>query len=407
MSASETTVTTLLRAHAPHAPERLRAARARARAAADVAAAPARARRRACRGRRRGGRRARPRLRRLVVAEDAAHPPAVFSATGAAGTARAKGQPLQRAAVPSVGGAATRLQRTEASLELRVKNTSAATTKATRIATALGGYAESVTYSSSSHSASIVLRVPAQDVKTALARLGGLGSIVSQNLSVTDLQHDFQVESAQIAQLRRTIAALKTALRSPSLPDAQRVLLQIRLANAKRSLAQRLNARQGTVTAGTTARISLDAQGEERGRPGPAPARPARPDAPLGRRVPRPRGDDRPVRAHRREPARVRRRAPLEPPRGEAATRRAACDGIGAVLLAGLTTGHKIGLGVVALVFIAFALTSSFLAPRSAPTSPARTASASSSSPVSRSSPRWSARCSSSARRARRRAPRR
>jgi uncharacterized cupredoxin-like copper-binding protein len=35
-----------------------------------------------------------------------------------------------------------------------------------------------------------------------------------------------------------------------------------------------------------------------------------------------------------------------------------------AVLLAGLTTGHKIGLGVVGLVFISFAVASSFLAPR-------------------------------------------
>lgn len=34
------------------------------------------------------------------------------------------------------------------------------------------------------------------------------------------------------------------------------------------------------------------------------------------------------------------------------------------MLLAGLSTGHKVGLGVVAIVFIAFALTSSFLAPR-------------------------------------------
>jgi uncharacterized cupredoxin-like copper-binding protein len=34
------------------------------------------------------------------------------------------------------------------------------------------------------------------------------------------------------------------------------------------------------------------------------------------------------------------------------------------VLLAGLSAGHKIGLGVVAIAFIAFALTSSFLAPR-------------------------------------------
>jgi uncharacterized cupredoxin-like copper-binding protein len=34
------------------------------------------------------------------------------------------------------------------------------------------------------------------------------------------------------------------------------------------------------------------------------------------------------------------------------------------VLLAGLSAGHKVGLAVVALVFIAFALGSSFLAPR-------------------------------------------
>ena len=34
------------------------------------------------------------------------------------------------------------------------------------------------------------------------------------------------------------------------------------------------------------------------------------------------------------------------------------------MLLAGLSTGHKVGLGVVAIVFIAFALTSSFLAPK-------------------------------------------
>jgi uncharacterized cupredoxin-like copper-binding protein len=42
------------------------------------------------------------------------------------------------------------------------------------------------------------------------------------------------------------------------------------------------------------------------------------------------------------------------------------------VLLAGLTTGHKIGLGVVGLVFIAFALTSSFIAPRKRPDFPGK-----------------------------------
>lgn len=159
--------------------------------------------------------------------------------------------------VPSVGGATVRLQEMEASLDLRVKDVSSATTAATRVATSLGGFAQSVHYDSAPATASIVLRVPVQNVKAALARLELLGTVVNQNLSVTDLQHDLETETAQIAELRRTIAALEAALRNPSLPDAQRVILQIRLANAKRSLTQRLHARTGTIGAGTNATISL------------------------------------------------------------------------------------------------------------------------------------------------------
>jgi hypothetical protein len=159
-------------------------------------------------------------------------------------------------AIPSIAGSPTRLQHTEATLDVRVKDVASATTRATQIATALGGYAQSVNYSSGG-SSFLELRVPAQNVKTAIARLTLLGTIVSQNLSVTDLEHDLQAESAQIAQLRRTVAALTTALAGASLPDAQRVILQIRLANAKRALSQRLHARTGTIVAGTNATISL------------------------------------------------------------------------------------------------------------------------------------------------------
>jgi uncharacterized cupredoxin-like copper-binding protein len=42
------------------------------------------------------------------------------------------------------------------------------------------------------------------------------------------------------------------------------------------------------------------------------------------------------------------------------------------VLLAGLSTDHKVGLGVVGIVFIAFALTSSFLAPKRRPDFPGK-----------------------------------
>jgi hypothetical protein len=260
MSANEMTVGNLLRTHAPLAPDALRARvlaleprrtpsrrlvliLAAALAIAVIAAVvdgivssgPAKQK---------------TTLQHVAVA---AGPKNVLAPTVAGGS----GAVRAHAAIPSVGGAATRLQRTEASLEIRVENVSSTTTKATRIATSLGGYAESVNYSSSPGSASIVLRVPVQNVKAALARLEGLGTLVSQNLSVTDLQHDLEAETAQIAQLRRTIAALEAALRNPSLPDAQRVILQIRLANAKRALSQRLHARAGTIASGTNARISL------------------------------------------------------------------------------------------------------------------------------------------------------
>ncbi|HEY5059345.1 MAG TPA: DUF4349 domain-containing protein [Gaiellaceae bacterium] len=169
---------------------------------------------------------------------------------------------LQTQLAPTVGSG-TRLQRTEASLQVRVPDVSglsAATSAATRIATSLGGYAQSVVYrtpAGGGGASYIELRVPAQNVRTAIAKLAALGSLVSQQVSVQDLQHDFAVESAQIAQLRRTAAALAKALRNPALPDAQRILLQIRLAETKRALSQRLHARTGTVTSGTTARISL------------------------------------------------------------------------------------------------------------------------------------------------------
>jgi hypothetical protein len=260
---SEMTVGTVLRAHAPHAPESLRTRvlaleprRAPSRRlvlvlALALGAAVAAA---IVHGLVSSGSQPQPvavqhggvpHLKRALA-------PDVHVASGGAAT--------QAQALPSVAGAPTRLQHTDASLEVRVKDTSAATTKATRIATSLGGFAQSVNYNSApggGGTASIVLRVPAQNVKAALARLEGLGTLVSQNLSVTDLEHDLQLESAQIAQLRRTIAALRAALNNPSLPESQRVILQIRLAESKRALSQRLHARTGTIAAGTTSRISL------------------------------------------------------------------------------------------------------------------------------------------------------
>jgi len=265
MSANDMTVGTLLRAHAPRAPQSLRTQvlaleprRSPSRKlvlvlAAALAIAVAAA---IVHGLVSSGPKQQTALR-LNHAPRAAFAPVTHGGSGGALSGQigaASGTPAL--APPSVAGSATRLQRTEATLEVRVKDVASATTRGTQIATALGGYAQSVNFSSGG-SAFLVLRVPAQNVRTAISRLTALGTIVMQNLSVTDLEHDLQLESAQIGQLRRTITALTAALRSTSLPDAQRVILQIRLANAKRALSQRLHARTGTVAAGTNATISL------------------------------------------------------------------------------------------------------------------------------------------------------
>jgi hypothetical protein len=300
MSANELTIEAMLRTHAPHAPEALRAR------VLELAQPAARTRLPSLQPRRLalvGG------LAMLALALTAAlvhgvRTPASQRATvagakapawegavtttpdsqqlapakrkaftgsnGAVGSGAVEGVP----ASPNVAGA--RLTHTAASLQVRVTSVdalAAATSHATRIATALGGFAQSVQYSTpqgGSGSAFLELRVPAENVKLAISRLGSLGTIVSQQLSVTDLQQTYTTQSSQIAQLRRRIAALRAAIADPSLAESQRVLLRIKLAESKRALAQRLSVRKGTLAAGTTAAISLEIGTEKAIAPAPA-----------------------------------------------------------------------------------------------------------------------------------------
>jgi hypothetical protein len=277
MSANEMTIEALLRAHAPHAPEALRervfalAPKERRRlslpprrfalialpAAVGVAVSVA-----VVHGIVGSGSPTQTAVERQLVPAATATTPN-WGTDGALNGAGAIPAPLQthaaaKSLAPTVGSS-VRLQHTAASIQLSVKNDdelAQATTRATRIATSLGGYAKSVDYRSQGTSV-IDLRVPTQNVKTALARLAGLGTIVSQQLSVTDLQQQFEKQAAEVAQLRRRIAALHAAIEDPALADAQKVLLRIQLAESHRALSQRLHAQKGTVAAGTTSSISL------------------------------------------------------------------------------------------------------------------------------------------------------
>jgi hypothetical protein len=150
-----------------------------------------------------------------------------------------------------------------ATLEVRVPNRSALsqkTNKATQIVASLGGYAQSVQYQSSHQgygSAYLDLRVPVGKAQTAIAQLGALGTLVSQEISTRDLQQQLTRQNNQIGLLRRSIAVYEQALQSGTLSASQRVEIQIRLSNAQHSLKLLRKARTSTLASGATADISL------------------------------------------------------------------------------------------------------------------------------------------------------
>jgi uncharacterized protein DUF4349 len=176
----------------------------------------------------------------------------------------ANGQTLDR--LGPTGGSVVipkqRLVHAVASLQVGVKSKelSAKTNEASRIAGSYGGYAQSVRYQATHQGygeALLALRVPVQNAQAAIARLGGLGTLLSQQVSTEDLQAKVTRQTNAIGSLQRAIAVYENALRSTTLPASQRVTIQIRLNNARHELARLRHARSATRALGATADISL------------------------------------------------------------------------------------------------------------------------------------------------------
>jgi hypothetical protein len=155
-----------------------------------------------------------------------------------------------------------RLVHASASLQVGVKSKdlSAKTNEASQIVGSYGGYAQSIRYQASKQGygdAVLSLRVPVQNAQKAIAKLGALGTLLSQQVSTQDLQAKLTHQTSGIGALRRAIAVYEHALASTTLPASQRVDIQIKLNNARRALARLRHARAGTLAAGSTASISL------------------------------------------------------------------------------------------------------------------------------------------------------
>jgi Domain of unknown function (DUF4349) len=156
-----------------------------------------------------------------------------------------------------------RLVHAVASLEVRVKSRSvlsARTNEASQIVGSFGGYAQSVRYQNSRNGygeSVLQLRVPVQKAEAAIAKLSTLGVVVSQEVSTQDLQAKLNHETSGIGSLQRAITVYVSALNSGTLSGSQRVIIQIKLNNARRQLSHLRHARTGTLASGATASISL------------------------------------------------------------------------------------------------------------------------------------------------------
>jgi hypothetical protein len=179
------------------------------------------------------------------------------------------------APAPNLG----RLQRYEASLRLRVENAddlSDATQRALRLTQQLGGFVVSLQTNvpeQGTSGAALVVRVPRERVQEAIVGFSQLGTILSQQVTVEDLQQQVDAITDRIAVLTAEIARIERQLKNPNLPLETRARLSARLAADRRERRELVASRAQTTREGGLATVSLALTTEERSEVAPAPSR--------------------------------------------------------------------------------------------------------------------------------------
>lgn len=193
----------------------------------------------------------------LVAGPQKARPPKA-SADEFSRSPRAKITSVQRA--PALPPTRRRLQDYDARMRLRVENAAAldrATKRAMRDTRGLGGFVASIDFGTRPEEqgdASLVLRVPVAKVQEAVARYTELGTIVSQQVKINDLQPQADRLLQSATELRRRIAELVAKSRSSGLTVDER----IRLENARRDLQSLTGRRSRLVREASYATVTLE-----------------------------------------------------------------------------------------------------------------------------------------------------
>jgi hypothetical protein len=163
----------------------------------------------------------------------------------------------QRALPP----AQRRLQQYDSSLTLRVQDAdrlSARTQQAMRVTRSLGGYVASASFDVPGRQGTsiLVLRIPIARVQRALAAFAGYGTLLSQKISVQDLQRRADAQISHVAALRRGVAVLEAQLQT-SITSAERMRLERGLSIEKSRLAAQEKRLRATVRRAELASVAL------------------------------------------------------------------------------------------------------------------------------------------------------
>jgi hypothetical protein len=168
--------------------------------------------------------------------------------------------PAQRAQI-GLPPSGVRLQNYTAFLRLHVADLdklSSATKDAMRFTRRVGGYVASVDYGTGKRGqAALVLRIPVDRVQQAVVHFSGLGTILTQQVSIEDVQGQVNDQTKRIAVLRQQVAIIERTLRTQTLTPEARARLEIQLANTKARLAAAVRQKGATVRRARLARVSL------------------------------------------------------------------------------------------------------------------------------------------------------
>ena len=163
----------------------------------------------------------------------------------------------QAQAGPGAAGVDDRAQRVSATLTVEVDDSDAvsrAAQDALDLTRSLGGYVVSSSVATGEEgSASITVRVPVDQVQDAIAGLSGLGRIVTQQVTIDDLQQTLDDLTRREASVRTQIARIRARLQTEQLDAQTEAVLRSRLQTLRAELP---SLRQSLTATNAEARMS-------------------------------------------------------------------------------------------------------------------------------------------------------